>query len=207
MTQFERNQSILKKYIPEDVVPVVALWVVQLDFKLKIKKERSTKHGDYRSPANGLNHQITINRNLNKYAFFITLVHEVAHLCNWNKFKNRVKPHGEEWKQEFKTLMHPFLTGNYFPQDVLNALRLYMENPAASSCSDANLMRVLKKYDAPSEFILVEDLAMHSVFRTKDNRHFIKGEKRRTRFVCVEKQTKKVYLFSGLAEVYMARED
>ena len=64
MDQLERNKEILKKYIPEKAVPLIAIWIIELDFKLKIKKERSTKLGDYRSPFNGSNHQISINFNL-----------------------------------------------------------------------------------------------------------------------------------------------
>src|SRR3954471_22255295 len=99
MDQLERNQNILYKYIPEKAVPIIAEWIYVHDFKLRIKKTRTSKYGDYRPPHSGNNHQITINYDMNKYAFLITLVHEIAHLTNWNKYKDRVKPHGEEWKQ------------------------------------------------------------------------------------------------------------
>ena len=98
MEQLERNQEILKKYIPEKATLLIAHWIIDLDFKLKIKKERSTKLGDYRAPFNGSNHQITINYNLNKYSFLVTLVHEIAHLTTYNKYKHSVLPHGQEWK-------------------------------------------------------------------------------------------------------------
>ncbi len=135
MNQPERNQSILYKYIPEKAVPVISEWIYKFDFKLKIKKSRSSKYGDYRPPVNGENHLITINYDMNKYAFLITLIHEVAHLSNYNKHKNSVKPHGEEWKFHYKMLMQQFLTPEIFPGDVIMALRKYMNNPAASSCS------------------------------------------------------------------------
>ena len=61
----------------------------------KVKKSRSSKYGDYRPPLKGSNHLITINYDMNKYAFLITLVHEIAHLTNWNKHKDKVKPHGD----------------------------------------------------------------------------------------------------------------
>ena len=114
MSQQERNEVILKKYIPETAVALIAKWIVDYDFKLKIKKERSTKLGDYRSPFNGSNHQVTVNFNLNKYAFLVTLVHEIAHLTTFNKYKNSVLPHGAEWKQEFKKLMQPFLNSDVY---------------------------------------------------------------------------------------------
>ncbi|MGZ4079781.1 MAG: SprT-like domain-containing protein [Bacteroidia bacterium] len=147
MNQLDRNQSILHKYIPEKAVPVISEWIYKFDFKLRIKKSRSSKYGDYRPPIKGENHLITINYDMNKYAFLITLVHEIAHLSNYNKNKDTVKPHGEEWKLHYKMLMNQFLTPEIFPLDVINALRKYMNNPAASSCSDTNLLRVLKNYD------------------------------------------------------------
>ena len=95
--QFERNCNVLKKYIPESTVPQIAFWIVEYDFKLKIKKERSTRLGDYTSPRNGSNHLITINHNLNQYSFLITLVHEIAHIVTFNVHKERVRPHSAEW--------------------------------------------------------------------------------------------------------------
>ena len=100
--QYQKNSEILKKYLPEATVPVIAQWIVDFDFKLKITKERTTRLGDYTSPRPGLNHTITINHNLNRYAFLITMVHEVAHLVTYNEYKNSVNPHGKEWKQNFQ---------------------------------------------------------------------------------------------------------
>ena len=81
--QYQRNSEILKKYLPEETVMVISEWIIEFDFKLKITKERKTRLGDYTSPRGDLNHTITINYNLNKYAFLITLVHEVAHLVSF----------------------------------------------------------------------------------------------------------------------------
>jgi len=203
MLQLERNKSILQKYIPLQAVHPIAEYIVYFDFKLKIKKERVTKYGDYRPPVKQLNHQITINRDMNKYSFLITLIHEIAHLTNWNKFKNNVKPHGKEWKQEFRILMDPFLKPEIFPEDIIHALSRYMQNPAASSCSDQNLLRILKKHDNKPGVFLLEQLESNAVFRTETNRFFIKGEKRRTRILCKELNTRQQYLFNPLAEVYL----
>ncbi len=200
--QLQRNSEILKKYIPEPAVPLIARWIIDLDFKLKIKKERSTRLGDYTSPRNGSNHQITINYNLNKYAFLITLVHEVAHLVTFEKYRNKVLPHGVEWKRAFMELMQEFMNTEVFPVDVLYALRKYMQNPGASSCSDATLLRTLKLYDThESEKIFLEYLPHNTVFLFNGERIFQKGEKIRTRFRCTEVSTGHVYLFNALTEV------
>ena len=62
-------------------------------------------------------------------------MHEIAHLHTFNKHRNTVAPHGEEWKHSFRTLMQPFLSPDHLPLDVFYALRKYLQNPAAASCS------------------------------------------------------------------------
>ena len=64
---FKKNSEILYKYLPELSVPQISKWIIDFDFKLKIKKERSTRLGDYSSPRNKLNHVITINYNLKQF--------------------------------------------------------------------------------------------------------------------------------------------
>jgi hypothetical protein len=199
-------KNVLSRYLPEQSVHTIALWVLKFNFDLKITNSRSTKLGDYRSPFKGQRHKITVNHNLNKYAFLITLVHEVAHLTAFEKFSHRIKPHGEEWKQEYKILMHPFLNDTILPTDVQLALKSYLLNPAASSCADENLLRVLKCYDKPNETIVhLEDLPFKTIFKISPERYFEKGEKLRKRYKCIELATKRVYLFSPVAEVTMVQ--
>ncbi len=199
--QYQRNSGILIKYLPEQSVPLIAQWIVEFDFKLKIKRERSTRLGDYTPPRNGLNHTITINHNLNRYAFLITLVHEVAHLVTYNQFGNRVNPHGREWKQNFQKLIQPFLNTDIFPVEVFSALRAYMQNPAAASCSDENLLRTLKLHDAQNGLVFLEYLPHGCLFLYNGSRIFKKGEKIRKRFKCSEISTGHIYLFNPLVEV------
>lgn len=199
--QFQKNCEVLKKYIPESAIESIAAWIITYDFKLKIKKERSTKLGDYTSPQNGMNHIITVNHNLNKFAFLITLIHEVAHLSTFNKYKNTVSPHGAEWKNEFKNLMQPYLSTEVFPIDLLYAIRKYLQNPAASSCTDTNLLRTLKLYDENTQQVFLEYLPYKSVFLYNGNKVFEKGERIRKRFRCVEIATGTIYLFNPLTEV------
>ena len=199
--QYQRNSAILAKYLPEQAVPLISEWIVQYDFKLKIKKERSTRLGDYTSPRNGLNHLITINHNLNKYAFLITLVHEVAHLVTYNHHKDSVNPHGKEWKMYFQQLMQPFLNTEIFPVEVFSALRKYLRDPAASSCTDLNLLRTLKLHDEDSETVFLEYLPANAVFLYNGSRVFQKGPRIRKRFKCRELSTGAIYLFNPLVEV------
>jgi hypothetical protein len=209
VTQFDKNSAVLAKYIPAPAVPVIARWIVEYDFKLKITKERYSKLGDYRAPQEGSNHLITINHNLNQYAFFITLVHEIAHLVTFNKFQDDVLPHGEEWKQEYKNLMRPFMSANIFPTDLLLALQKYLVSPAASSCSDTDLLRILKKYDEPGKngnLVFVEKIPHRAVFKYNGEKYFEKGERVRTRYRCKEVKSGDIYFFHALTEVELYQE-
>ena len=199
--QYQRNSEILKKYLPEQSVTLIAEWIITFDFKLKIKKERSTRLGDYTMPRNGLNHIITINHNLNKFSFLITLVHEVAHLVTYNQHRNTVSPHGKEWKRNFQELIQPFLTTDIFPIEIFSALRRYMQNPAASSCSDVHLLRTLKLYDDKTDTIFLEYLPINSLFLYNGSRIFQKGERIRKRYKCREISSGQIYLFNPLTEV------
>ncbi|MBK8551134.1 MAG: SprT-like domain-containing protein [Ignavibacteria bacterium] len=192
---------MLKNYLPEESVPVALSWLEEFKFHFKITKSRTSKLGDYR-PAHRENpHRITVNHNLNKYSFLITLTHEVAHLTAWNKYRNKILPHGKEWKEEFRTLLLPFFTLNIFPEDVLKCLSNYSLNPKASSCTDLHLVKVLKKYDENSVYIHLEEIPLRSIFRLRNGREFIKGDRIRKRFKFTDLHPKKAYLFSPVAEV------
>ena len=111
---------------------------------------------------------------------------------------------GKEWKQTFRDLMHPFISTDHLPLDIVFAIRNYLQNPAASSCSDVTLMRTLKLYDTVSEqnpTLLLERLPYKAHFIYNGKRIFEKGEQIRKRFRCKEISTNAIYLFSPLAEV------
>ncbi len=194
--------SVLEKYIHKDAAKTIAQWIVNSNCNFKITKSRSSKFGDYRPPYGSSGHRISVNHDLNAYAFLITTVHEFAHLKTWNENKQRVKPHGLEWKANFRNLMLPFLEMDIFPIDIQTAVSSYLQNPKASSCSDTDLFRTLNQYNVQKEGLLtVENIPHKSVFFLKNGRAFEKGEKLRKRYRCVEIDTRRVYLFSPLAEV------
>lgn len=204
MTDFSKQ---LSKYIPEAAAPIISQWINDTSCRFKVTKSRSSKLGDYRAPFRGSPHQITVNHDLNPYSFLITTIHEFAHLKTYQDFKNRVKPHGEEWKNNFKQLIQPFLKLNIFPTDIIIAISSYMNNPAASSCTDLNLYRILKKYDkTASDIIHIEDLEENSVFKLKNGRTFQKLEKLRKRYKCIELDTNRTYLFHPIAEVFPVKD-
>ena len=194
--------KILEKYMPPEAAPLIGRWIDHFTCEFKISRGRNSKFGDYRAPFAGKGHRISVNYNLNPYAFLVTTVHEFAHLYTWNQHKQQAKPHGTEWKSNFKRMMQPFYEKDIFPPDVKQAIINYLDNPAASSCSDLNLYRSLRKYDALKEAVhTVEKLPLNSLFKLKDGRVFRKEEKLRKRYKCIEISSKRIYLFSPVAEV------
>lgn len=202
----DRNIQTLETYLPAEAAPIIARWINRFQVELKISRTRHTKLGDYRPPYAGKPHRISVNYNLNPFSFLITLIHEFAHLTCWNKHQFRVKPHGEEWKQEFRELMMPWLDKSFFPPDVQQGLFQYMNNPAASSCTDLGLMRILEQYDfAHLNQFSLESLPAGTVFQIRDGRVFTKGAQLRKRYRCVENKTQRIYLFNPLAKVSLTK--
>ena len=194
--------NILERYLPPGAAPVIARWIDYFQCEFKVSRNRNTKYGDYRAPFKNEGHRISVNYNLNQFAFLVTTVHEFAHLLTWNEHKRKAKPHGSEWKSNFKRMMKPFFETSVFPPDVKAAIVNYLENPSASSCTDLNLFRVLQKYDAKSEGLVhVEKILPHGLFSMKNGRVFRKESLVRKRYRCVEVKTGAVYLFNPLAEV------
>ena len=191
--------DVLLKYIPEHAVKPVFELIVANNVHLKIVNERVTRHGDYRSLAG--KHEITVNANLNKYRFLMTLVHEIAHLVAFEKFGRHIKPHGNEWKYVFQQLMVPFIRPEIFPAQLLPLLARHFRNPSASSDTDATLSLALKQFDGEKDTNYIFELPYGSLFRIKNGKIFRKGAQRAKRFECEEIATRRTYLFNPNAEV------
>ncbi len=202
MAAVEHPMQALAAFLPNGSFEDVAQYLHQYKVHLSVTKERSTVLGDYRNAVRGKNHRISVNGNLNKYSFLITLIHELAHLLTYEKYGHKVNAHGKEWKQLYSEMLVVFANKNIFPGDIKKALHKSFHNPAASSCAEEGLTRVLKNYDVRKEgIILIEDLPPAALFMTKDKRIFTKGQKLRKRFRCTEVKTGLVYLFSPVYEV------
>lgn len=195
----------LKDFIPNAALDQVSKLLLHDNLVVKIKKERKTRHGDYRRLPNG-KHQITINSNLNPYRFLITLVHEIAHFEAYTTYGNLIKPHGPEWKSIFQQLMLPFIRPEVFPNDVLPLLAMHFKNPKASSDSDPVLSLKLKQYDPPNGKTFIFEVPEGSTFRLYNGKVFRKGPKRRTRFECTELASGRLYVFNPNAEVELSIE-
>ncbi|HEY0355727.1 MAG TPA: SprT-like domain-containing protein [Flavisolibacter sp.] len=202
MAKKEAHITTLQDYLPAGTYEPVLAYLQHYRVHLTVTRDRKSLLGDYRHRIHNKNHRISVNGNLNSYAFLITLLHELAHLLTFEKFGNRVSAHGKEWKQVFGQLLAQFIQHNVFPDDIRKTLLQSLHDPAASSCADEDLMRTLRNYDQnKSNLVFVETLAEGSLFKTHDGKIFRKGEKLRKRFKCEEIKTRKLYLFSPIYEV------
>ncbi|MDN3619245.1 MULTISPECIES: SprT-like domain-containing protein [Polaribacter] len=190
--------SSYKDFVPSKAIPFIEFLINEHSFTLKIVNQRETKHGDFRQLPDG-RFQITVNNNLNKYQFLLTLVHEIAHHVTHQKF-GRVQPHGKEWKMVFQHLMLPFLRPEIYPMEMLPFLARYFKNPKASTDTDADLSLALRGNVAETGKHFIFDIPFGSLFVFK-NTIYKRGNKRRTRYECMNMSNKKVYLFNQNVEI------
>ena len=192
--------AVLEALPKEAKIPAQKL-LERADIPIKIMAKRKTKHGDFRITPKGTP-MITINASKNPYRFLLTLIHELAHWFTYKTYGSRVKPHGLEWKQNFRNLMLPFLTPTIFPEPLLGPLARHLKNPKATAAADVDLVKAFQTYDPPKSTVAVADIEEGKQFVLEDGRVFVRGEKRVKRYLCQEVDTQRNYLFNAAAEVY-----
>ena len=185
-------------YVTERSHKLLDCWIDYLKIEVTVSNPRKTKLGDFKV-INGKMY-ISVNNNLNKYSFLITLVHEIAHAFVFKKHHNSVKPHARSWQLTFKSLLINFLTPDYFPEDILKVLSRHIIKPKASTFSDRDLVNVLRKYDNVKSCVL-SDISFGQYFKNSSGRIFIKGERLRKRYKCIDFNSGKIYLFHPITPV------
>lgn len=199
LLKMSESESVLHKYLPENSLELLMPLLKEEPIELKIKKPRRTKFGDYRFPKKGQRHQISINNNLNPFAFLITLLHEIAHLKAFVDHGNKIKPHGVEWQNTFLKISKPFIEQQIFPERLSQVLEKSLKKGGASSCTDLDLFRELQKFEDSSKST-VEELPIGSIFRADNNMIFKKGAKARKRYKCVCLDNGRDYMVHPLAK-------
>jgi len=205
MPKKEAPLDHLENYLPPGSAARIYEYLHTYKIHLTITRTRKSVLGDYRHATNVDHHRISVNGSLNPYAFLLTLIHELGHLITFQQYGNQVLSHGKEWKLAYRRVLEDFIKLKLFPSDILATLRESLHDLPASSCSDVNLTRVLKKYDMDKSVLLVEDIAEGALFKTSDGRLFKRGRQIRKRIECAELKTGKIYLFSPVYEVKQAR--
>jgi len=185
----------IQKFLPEDFVPFVEELICDKDdLEIQIAKPRYSKWGDFRNMNS--HYLITVNSNLNPYQFLLTLLHEYAHYVTRKKYGEGVKPHGKEWKEEFRKILQELLKTNKLPYELSQAVIHYAINPRASINSDSNLRSVLERYAGQQqiESATLDKLEIGEKF-IFNGRIFERLEKRRKLIRCRDIKKDKYYLF------------
>jgi elongation factor P--beta-lysine ligase len=194
----------LARFIPESALDEVVVLLQKYPIHLGLMAPRSRVFGDYRAPQTIRDyHKITVNGDLNKYAFLITFLHEYAHLLVFVNHGAEAQAHGSEWKTYFRRLLHQFIQQNIFPEDIRMALQQYMAKISASTASNPQLMRVLERYNMrkpPENETTVEQLPPRAHFKY-NGELFERGERLRKNFTCTRLSDGAKFRFSPVAKV------
>ena len=185
------DYDTVRKHLPSSTWKYVLDLLQGYPVVVQVVPHRVTKLGDYRPPRLGeFWHRITVNEDLNVYAFLVTLLHEIAHLrvaAMQLKGTKKYKPHGIEWKKEFTKLVEPIIEGSMVPRDLCVALAATLQRPRAATCSDRLLTLALSQYDQiVDNCVHVDQLEVGSCFQLQDGRQFILGDRVRSRYRCIE---------------------
>lgn len=203
---FKTYTVFLTPYVPQAALPMVVPELVKHKVRLVVSQARKSKYGDYRTNHRGHKHQISVNGNLNKYAFLETLLHELAHLLVAEQYGRTVQAHGTEWQNSYRAVLMPFLDAHVFPSDIETVIRHHTQKITIGACDSPEMTKVFRQYDPlktgkAALLVAIETLAYHSCFANKDNKVFVKCELLRKKYKCIEVATGNVWLFGGVVEV------
>lgn len=196
MYNISQVNNILTSYFPESIAGYVSDIIEENKVHFRLSRPRKTKLGDFKADIRTGKCMISVNNDLPFPQFLITTIHELAHVVNWKRNGRSVAPHGKEWKNIYKELFEPvipMLQDENFKQVML----LHIAKPKASSFSDLNLMKYLAKDNSKKR---VEDVPFDTTFQI-GKKTFVKTEKLRKRYLCVDVNTKRKYYVHALAEV------
>lgn len=195
-TQEHKVKEHLLRYIPEAAADYVIPMFRHQPVLIEITQERKTIHGCFR-PANYRNpHRISVNGTLSEYAFFLVLLHEIAHFKVWIQY-GRVKPHGQEWKNEFRKILLEAI--HIFPKSLQDAVIQLAHKGNAQPNADPVLSKLFSKND--TEGISLSELYNGDKFFTSDGKLFQRIEQKRTRIKCLCYNDKRYYMFQPYAIV------
>ena len=193
------TEEYLSKHLSADKIEVILSYLKEHNCVLQFKNPRKSKRGDFRV-QNSLK-LITINQDENSFRLLFTLVHEIAHLKTYNDYKHTVKPHGIEWKNNFRLLFAMFSMEEEFSANKLIhvAAMRELQNPKASSGVSLELEKAFRLADKQESILLNEiSIGSHFIFRGVE---YKKEANRRSRALCTNLSNQKKYTINVSASV------
>jgi SprT protein len=201
MAYVKHPLDALRQFLPEGSFEHIVHYLTDYKVKMTITQGRKSILGQFKYDNRTGQNSISVNGDLQAYNFLLTLAHEVAHCICFNKYKKTVSPHGKEWQVINGQVLNELIDANIFPDDIVKVLKKNLYSQRAS-CGDLELEKVLMKYDVnQSHLSTVSQLSIGQKFLTPDGAQFLVKEKRRTRYLCIDINTKKEYLFPASYKV------
>jgi SprT protein len=200
--------AFVSPYFPAEAVSSIEQLLIQYRIRLCAKKRRHTKLGDFKPGNRGNPHQITINSDLNPYAFLLVFLHELAHLQVWEAGGQKPRPHGQEWKRHFGELIREHIDLGHFHASLGQALFDYSFNVKAGGIAGPEVQIDLRRFDSTEsdETFFLEELPEEAFFVTHNGKNFQKKKKIRTRYQCFCTDNKRTYLFPPMARVQIKKQ-
>ena len=195
------NLAVHLDIFPENSRKFLLSISADLGFVLKVTSKRESKLGDFRYPLKNQAPSISLNRDENTYRVLMTYLHELAHLIVFLEEGRTKNPHGPKWKKTYSHLLHMAYDADIFPQEIKEEVFSHILKPRASAFADAKLLKALRKFDPENGKIILDEIEPGGLFRLNNGRVFKKGEKRRTRILCLEVGGRRKYLIHHHAEV------
>jgi SprT protein len=207
MAYVQHGLEALSSFLPAGSYDIVVKYLLDYKIQLKLTKARKSLLGQYQHDLQTGKNSISVNGDLEPYNFLLTLAHEIAHCVCFNIHGNKVLPHGTEWQKINGIILKELIDAQIFPADIQQVLtkNLYTQR---ASCTDAQLEAVLLRYDASKQHLLtIASLPTGTKFSIADGSEFIIQEKRRTRYLCMNLQTRKQFLFPASYKVTRIEEE
>jgi SprT protein len=199
----ETLQGVLLRF-PEQARQLTESLFNEHRFQFRITTPRRTRLGSFKGVRYGARPVIHINSDLGQYTFLLVFLHELAHFVVMKQFGRKAKPHGDEWKNAYRSLVQPFLNEDVFPPVLTAELHRYFIKTPATFHRDARLINTLASLEGGKIMITVNDIPLNSTFTLISGRQFVKLEKLRTRYKCFCPKTRKYYLVPRSAQVMLA---
>ena len=206
------KQELIRDLIPQGMEDLVESWVTGLEVGIRVVNPRRTKAGDFRIPRKGMQPIITLNNSMHPVVFVITLAHELAHYIVWERYGKRARPHGAEWKREFRLLLSQMIKTEVLSVAIRKAIvSCYFRRERIGSGVCVMLFDVLHEGEengasqqaAKDSFkaAMGRDVEEGERFTLTNGKQFIRGPKLRTRYRCKEVGSGRSFTVHPLAEI------
>lgn len=190
----------LLKYVKneESALFIEELVKKQPHLKFVIVPERKTHVGLMQYHKLRGDFKISVNNNLTPSYFLYVFLHEYAHLLVTLKNPGRrTKPHGKDWQHCFFNLLLQAIEKKLFNASIEKAIQEHFFRKGIYSRErDFMITNIIFEAESQAKRIYLSDLKTGDIFTANKTLLLKVLEKRRTRYLCQDMNSKKKYLVS-----------